>query len=274
MAADEDPQSGASGRFDGSLGPWPDVTIPDDLSGLAADIETYRAEQRAAAKRVARARRRARAHPSYRWLIPAEHPIADGFTGPRPRRLLLPLIVTAVALFLCTIVTVLLTMLAPRFDHAIRLQQPLASGAVLAAPGQRGGLVPAVDLHGADGRSVPARDLRPAVLLLVPANCNCTDLIERVATNAQAQTLGTDVIVSSPTAPQRPTVAQQVETVDTYTDPTGALADGLGAGAGSAKSGTPLAVVVDGNGVIVAKLSGKSMPSDLSMVAQQYFAGR
>lgn len=265
MAADDDPQGVGSGRPDGSLGPWPEVTIPDDLSELAADIATYRAERRAAARRVARARRRARAHPLWRWAIPREKPIAAGFTGTRPGRLLLPLAMTGIALVLCAIVTVLLTMFAPSFDHGSQRATPLASG-VGVYPSDQHGLLPDVQLPAVDGSARAARALRPGVVLVLPAGCACGNQIGPLARDAVGQELNAYAIVGDNTGL---TQASGVSDVTPYRDPGGQLSRTF-----APNSRALHAVIVDSDGRVLGVLTGSGLNTRLVDRLQQLFATR
>lgn len=121
---------------------------------------------------------------------------------------------------------------------------PLASA--LPAPGQVGGLLPDVVLQ--DGETVrSARSLRPAVLVLVPPDCDdCAGLLATLA--PQVGSFGYSLVAVG-TAGQEGQLAALVDSVDTTrlataTDPDGAL--------GSAYSSTgPTIVLVRDDGVVI-----------------------
>lgn len=265
MAADDDPQGVGPGRSDGSLGGWPDVAVPDDLRELAADIETYRAEQRAAARRVARARRRARAHPLWRWAIPREHPIAEGFRAPGPRRLLLPAVISGCALLLFALVTVLLTTLAPRSVLGTRQPAPLATGKGV-YPGSPGGVLPDIDVQAGSGARVAVRSLRPGLLVVLPARCACQDLVGHLAEAGQAQSLHTAVVAADTGTFSE---ALAVTGVTSYTDPAGRLRTALDQPA----AGT-FVVIVEPDGQVDDLVRGPHLVTEVADRVQQLFATR
>jgi hypothetical protein len=155
MAEDDDRPGDASSAANAS---WADVVVPDDISGLAADVEAYRRECR-------RDRRRA-------W---------QARVMSRPG--ILPLSIVSIALILAGIVATLLTVLAPSPGTSTVSPLPLANSN-LRVPGVIGGLVPPVSLIGDAATPVSATVLRPSVLALVPAGCRCTPLLNQLADSA------------------------------------------------------------------------------------------
>jgi hypothetical protein len=155
--------------------PWIEpVVIPDDLRELQPDIEAYHRELRHAARR----RRLAR------------------LTGGRQiSRLAVPLGVTAAALALATIVFTILTLGQPRIRHVPR-QEPVAT-APSAPEGATNGLLPDVTVRTSSGE-LSIRDLRPALVALVPTHCDCTELLSGLA--GQAFEVPVPLVVVAPTA--------------------------------------------------------------------------
>jgi hypothetical protein len=129
---------------------WADAVAPDDISELARDVAAYHRECRAQ-----------RRQEMYQRLT--RHPGAT------------PLTLVLAALTLVALVTALLTVMgAPRSGtspSAARLATPRA------APGARGGLLPAVTLGTRDGAEISAQTLRPGAVALLPDQCDCDRLV-------------------------------------------------------------------------------------------------
>lgn len=155
--------------------PWVDpVVVPDDLRELQADVEAYHRELRQAARR--------------RRL--------ERLTGGRRfRRVLLPAGIAAGALGLAAVVFAILTLGQPKTQPA-PVRMAVAS-APRAEVGAVGGLLPDVSVRTSTG-DVPIRDLRPALVALVPSHCECTDLLAGLA--AQADEVPVPLVVVAPTA--------------------------------------------------------------------------
>jgi hypothetical protein len=233
VAAEDDPQGVGPARPDGppssSGGPahpadggwdWTDIAIPDDIRELESEVEAYRREQRAAQRRAARERRRATS-PMGRLLLPADRPVAPGFTA-RPRRLALPLAMTAGALVLSAIVTILLTMLAPSTQSADRAALPLAHPAV--ADGAKGGLLPDIAVYdAATDRPIRLQGVRPLMLLLHPAGCNCGPQLQDLAQDAAGVRLRAAAVTPADRGTDPPSDVTAVGTLTAYDDPGGQL---------------------------------------------------
>jgi hypothetical protein len=179
MAEDDDRPGDASSAADAS---WADVVVPDDISSLAADVEAYRRE-------VRRARRRA-------W---------QARVMSRPG--ILPLSIVSIALLLAGIVATLLTVLAPSAGDSEPASLPLAHTHV--AAGSVGGLVPAVKLSEL-GDPVGSQALRPAVVALVPATCNCVARLKTLA--GQADQVGYPLDVVTAATPSADTLLKALDT--------------------------------------------------------------
>jgi hypothetical protein len=153
--------------------PWIDpVVVPDDLRELQADIESYHRERRQAARR----RRIAR------------------LTGGIPlRQLLLPVGIAAGAMSLAAVVFTILMLGHPR-PLPPPVQAPVATDPV-AAVGEINGLLPDATVRTRGGET-SIRDLRPALVALVPAPCRCTELLGRLA--AQADEVSLPLVVVAP----------------------------------------------------------------------------
>ena len=141
---------------------WLDgVVVPDDLSELSAEVDAYHRELRHAARQ----RRMARITGTRTW-----------------QRFAMPVGVAVCSLTLASAVFAILT-LGPTHRQLGPPRAPVASAAALPAPGEVGGLLPDVTVRTSLG-PMAARDLRPALLALVPLHCNCTDLLKSLAAQA------------------------------------------------------------------------------------------
>jgi hypothetical protein len=169
MPDEDDRPSDASSAADAS---WADVVVPDDISSLVMDVAAYHRELR-------RARRLA-------WR-----------TRVLSRPGVLPLSIMSVGLVLAGVVATLLTVLSPSTRDPSLARLPLATTGV-AAVGAIGGLLPQVTLT-QDSSPVSSRSMRPAVVALVPVNCNCTPLLNAVAGEAYGIDYPLDVVVSPST---------------------------------------------------------------------------
>lgn len=154
------------------------LRIPDDLRGLEDEIRAVQAELgidpglqaaprtrrgRLLARITGRARRRRFAAPTERgWPAPA---------GLGRSLLVGP--VVAVTLLLVAGLVALLPATGPKSNRGT-LTVPLASPSQ--PPGTVGGLLPDIGLDAPMG-VVPARNLRPAVLMLVPDRCACASAV-------------------------------------------------------------------------------------------------
>jgi hypothetical protein len=197
------------------------VVVPDDISALSRDVTAYRKELR----RAERERRRRR-------LL--------------ARRGVVPLLVVTGATALAGVVAVLLTMMAPRTAGHPPSPAPLA--APFQAPGTLGGLLPETTLVAADGTQVSSHSwtLRPEVFALVPAHCQCGELINALAGQAGSEDMRLAIVIP---AAFDDTAASISDVLDRgkptmYFDPHATLATAVAAGSGVA------IVVVDEDGTI------------------------
>ena len=155
--------------------PWVDpVVVPDDISELQPDIEAYRREQR-------------RAHPGFLRRLT--------YTGIWRQWSALAGVIAG-ALALCAVIFVVLTVgdtggthLAPSAPIAVAPAAPV--GAV-------GGLLPDVTVRAETGDPVALRQLRPAVLALIPMHCDCAGVVATLA--GQAAEVDMPLVVVAPAA--------------------------------------------------------------------------
>ena len=149
---------------------WADIVIPDDARELDAEAAALRQELcahrgRHAVERVFKTRR---------WQ-------RYGMSGP-----LVALVLAVVAFFGS------LVLLLPSPPQQ-PLKRPLAAPHVPA--GQSGGLLPNLTLADASGSKLAIRDIRPAVVALVPRGCGCRDAVRGVI--AQTEDAKLDVLLVS-----------------------------------------------------------------------------
>jgi hypothetical protein len=142
----------------------------------------------------------------------------DGRDGMRPAR---AWAVVGGAVLLA-VVAVLVLRTSPR--SAVRHPEPGILASPRAAPGVAGGLLPEVVLRGRI-RTTPARELRPAVVMLVAPDCRCIGALRRVVAAAAERGLLTYVVQSGDSLDQPESLAAQAGgDVAPYADPTGTLA--------------------------------------------------
>ncbi len=159
-AEDDDGVPGRSDPSDDLL----HIVIPDDIRELDAEVAAYRRELEQARREERRSLRRSRFLP--RWL-------RGGLPSP----------VFTVALIVIASTGLLLSVFAPVTQEPPRAL-PISSLAHPKAPvGQKGGLLPDVELV-ADTQRISTRNVRPAVLILIPAKCDCAGLIRQVVGQA------------------------------------------------------------------------------------------
>jgi hypothetical protein len=229
-----DTSGNGDGRPDGSppgglpgLPPeWGQVVVPDDPSALAAEAEVVRSQLRRARPHVQR---------RHRWtrLTPQR-------TRPSPAHLSLMIMSIAV-------LSTLASLLA-----AIWLGQPRPGGAPRTAPTPGPGqALPALDLVGEGGETVPLRALLPAMIILVDG-CDCADEVDVAARAAPPGVTVIRLISGRPEPsplPRQPTVV--ATTVRSLADPADELRQFLRL---PPRSGAAGAVLVGRSGEIVLTL--------------------
>lgn len=141
--------------------PWADpVVVPDDIRSLQAEIDAYHREVRADRRR----RRRERLAGALLW-----------------RQWSFPLgVLVGVLALAATVVTLLAVDGVARPGHPRAV--PLAAPTL--APGHVGGLLPTAGLTTTAGAHIGARTLRPALVVLLPAHCDCVTLLDSLAAQA------------------------------------------------------------------------------------------
>ena len=101
---------------------------------------------------------------------------------------------------------------------------PAALASPAATPGAVGGLLPDVSLRGRYGVT-PARQLRPAVVMLARPGCDCVEIVRQVVEDATPAGVVTYVVVAGPATGDAERIAAQAGgDAGAFTDPDGALA--------------------------------------------------
>nr|MDT0662690.1 hypothetical protein [Micromonospora sp. DSM 115978] len=183
------PDSGASDDLPDLPSDWGPIVIPDDLTELAAEASLVRRELRRTSRRQ-------------RWRRRLD------LLGPSSLRLSLLIMSVAV-----------LATLASLFA-AVLSGQPRQNPTRAAPTGQPGRILPALDMVGEQGETVPVRSLLPAMIIFVNG-CDCAEVVDTAARTAPP---GVTVIAltsgrAQPTPiPRQPTIV--AATVRSLADPT------------------------------------------------------
>lgn len=232
----------------GDLPDWAaGLRVPDDARELDADLYRWRREQRALHRRARSLRRR--------------RPIAFA-AG-----------VCVLSLFVATGTGLVATMLPSAPDTA-RHAAALAT-VTRAAPGTVGGLLPDVALR-IGSRLVRAREVRPALLALLPTHCGCQRIVNDLA--AQAAEFGVPLVLvtsgvrtsdlaGDPAEGQRLAAATHRGTVEAAYDEEAGLSTGY-----SARGVT--AVVVADDGVVTAVARDLAPPLRLEPLLTRAYLGQ
>jgi hypothetical protein len=163
--------------------------IPDDARELARDVEAWRRE-------VRWQQRRRRLE---RW------------TGASNGRGQLPGGAVVVIVILVGLVGAMLVVFTPRDGRRPVPPVPLALAAPADLPGTVGGLLPEADLTTASNTVLHARDLRPTVIALVPANCNCEAAVKTLVDQADAaDMLPVDLVSTASQGSQLATLTTEI----------------------------------------------------------------
>lgn len=219
---------------------WGPLVIPDDARELAAEAEAVRAELWAARN----AGRRTLFTRGWRRF---------GLSGP---------LIALVLMLVAAIAS--LTVIALPYHPVRPRPAPLASTGT--ATGQLGGLLPDVRLLNDHHRAIAVRHVRPAVLLLMPAGCDCDDVAADLVRSSRDALIAVELVgVTAP--PARPASSPR-DRVHTLADPT----DTLGRAVHTDRSTSmgpvvprtaPTAVLVRSNGLIAGVVPGLSDASQL-----------
>ncbi len=210
---------------------WDSFVVPDDISELDAEIESLRRDRRGPGWR----RRLLRVLETRRWQ-------RYGMSGP------LVVVVLLVVLFFASLVFALL----PATPTVAR-SRPLAHPS--AVPGTVGALLPDLALPVAADNAVRLRNLRPAVLIFVPARCDCAALIADVI-NTTGPTRLKVLLIGEGSDPRVPSTAPPGR-VHGATDTEGRLAALYHLSAG------PTVVFVRSDGVVTRVMGDAASGGDL-----------
>lgn len=174
---------------------WAQASAPDDISELARDIHAYHREQRAARRRQRFGR------------------LAFGPTAA-------PLTLTVAALAVVAVVATLLTVMGPRSAGS---PPPLPLATTTVHDGVTGGLLPDVNLTDANGTTLAARSLRPAVIAVLPPGCGCGDDVRVAAANASKRSIPLYAVVPAGQSADGDSLAGQLQRTAILSDTTGDL---------------------------------------------------
>lgn len=173
---------------------WAGIVIPDDASELAAETEALRRERR-------RDHRRDRIQAIFatrRWQ-------RYGLSGP----------VIALSVLVAGIFGSLLFLLptGPSSPREQQLARPTA------APGSVGGLLPDLQLATSTGSTVRTRDLRPAVVLVLPEGCACDSLVDQMVLDTTTGRIAVLVVTEGSGTPRPLPNSAPRERVTSAADP-------------------------------------------------------
>jgi hypothetical protein len=145
------------GRDDGRFDDLPpvNIVIPDDASELDPDLRAYYRERRLAGARALASK----IFLTRRWR-------RFGLSGP----------ILVAVLLLVGLLASMLAILGPNQIHRAPRTMPLAQQ-TSPSVGELGGLLPATELL-VGGLQRNSRELRPAVLALIPPSCQCVPLLD------------------------------------------------------------------------------------------------
>ncbi|WP_433371505.1 hypothetical protein ACQPZX_47615 [Actinoplanes sp. CA-142083] len=214
---------------------WGVIVIPDDLSELSDEVDAVRAELRLAAKPT-------------RWRRFANRP------GMRRLRKVATAAVRAPVLIISMAVLVTVASLfASAWPGPPR--QPVTQRTANTTDDHIGTL-PALELIGADGQTVPLRGQLPAVILLIDG-CDCAGLVSdtiatvppEIAVVTISNATATAAVKGGGTPPTGATPQAQGKTVRVLQDPSGSVRTELKIS--KADDGTAAALLVDKGGSIV-----------------------
>lgn len=210
---------------------WAGFVVPDDISELDEESHALRAELHGRRDRR-----------GLRWLF-----------GSRPRRRfepsgLLVLAVLVVALFIASL-GIFLQPSAPRAP----VPRPLAHPTAL--PGSSDALLPDLAVTVGGSSAWRLRNVRPAVLVVLPAQCDCGPLIDDVITGTAASRLKV-LVIGSVSDPALPSSAPRSR-VTASTDSGGRLAATYQAGS------NPMVLFVRSDGTVSRVLHNAKPGSEL-----------
>lgn len=173
---------------------WAGFVIPDDARELAAEAEALRRERR-------RDTRRSR--------------LERVFSIPGRRRYGLSGACIALSVLIAGIFASLIVLLPtdPSSPRAQQLARPTIS------PGAVGGLLPDLRLATSTGSTVRTRDLRPAVVLVLPEGCACDSLIDQIVLDTTTGRIAVLVVAEGSGTPRPLPANAPRERVTSAADP-------------------------------------------------------
>ncbi len=198
---------------------WAGLVVPDDISELEAEVTALRRE-------------RAQAAPPrslLRGIVETRRWRRYGLSGP------LLVIVLMVVLLFASLVFLLLPA-SPRSPRVRPLAHPRAP------VGQPGALLPDLALTAGMTGAIRLRNVRPAVVLLLPGSCRCGPLVADVLDSTSSPRLPV-LLVGEGTDPVLPSTAP-TSRVHSGTDPAGRMATTFGL------ADRPIAVFVRSDGTV------------------------
>jgi hypothetical protein len=223
---------------------WGVIVIPDDLSELSEEVTAVREELRQTQEKT-------------RWERFADRPGMRALRRIGAASLRAPVLIISMAV----LVTVA-SLFASAWPGPSRSP---ATQRTANTTDDRGDRLPALELIGTDGKTVPIRGQLPAVVLLTDG-CDCAQLIADTAAAVKPGiTVVTVVAGAAPgqtgAAPATGAVPQAPgKVVSALRDPTGELRSGLNLGA---PDGTAAALLVDSSGEIVRAVPRTASIEDL-----------
>lgn len=239
------PEGGAPDGLPDLPPEWGDIVIPDDLSALSDEVAAVRAELDDRLHRTPA--QGSTAHPAVRAL----------------RRLGAAAVRAPVLIVSIAILVTLASLFASTWPGPAR---PPATQRTANTTDDSLDSLPALELIGTDGQTVPLRGRLPAVILLVD-ECDCSTLLADTAAAAPAGTAvlavvsGATAVTPGPpssTPPAQPAAAQPAapppargEPVPELRDPTDGLRSAFDF---AAPDGTAAVLVVDRTGSVVSKV--------------------
>jgi hypothetical protein len=214
---------------------WGVIVVPDDLSELSDEVSAVQAELHQAQHRTG-------------WQRFAERPGMRALRRIGAASLRAPVLIISMAV----LVTVA-SLFASAWPGPARTPATQRTAATVDTPTD---VLPALELIGGDGKTVPLRAQLPAVVLLTDG-CDCAALVAEAAA-AVPPAIAVVTVVTGAAAGQTggapPTNAApqtQGKTVRALRDPTGELRGGLRLGA---PDGTAAVLLVNQSGKIVRKI--------------------
>ena len=215
---------------------WGVIVVPDDLSALSEEVSAVRAELQRAQHRT-------------RWQRFTDRPGMRVLRRIGSAGLRAPVLIISMAI----LVTVA-SLFASAWPGPSR--PPTTQRTATTTTDEGGGVLPALELIGSDGKTMPLRAQLPAVVLLTDG-CLCTDLIADTSAATPAGITVVTVVTGAAAGqtgaapPTNAAPATEGRAVRALRDPTGELRSGLNLGA---PDGTAAALLVNRNGVVIRKV--------------------